>query len=71
MSFDTDYWKDELFLTKMSMACSAIFGLIALIVLIKICRGSRHPFFIKLVILELVGLFLIVLRELSYIVAYS
>ena len=50
-SYDKDYMKDELFLTKISLGASAIFALIALLVLIKICRGSRHPFFVKLVIL--------------------
>ena len=40
-------------------------------VLIKICRGSKHPFFIRIIILELIGLLLIELREGSFLYAVS
>ena len=69
MPADKEYMEDELYLTKISMGFSAVFALISITVLIKICRGSRHPFFIQIIVLELVALLLIILREASYIIA--
>ena len=51
------------------MICSALFAIIVIVVLIKICRGSKHPFFIRIIILELTGLLLIELREGSFLYA--
>lgn len=53
------------------MICSALFAVIVIVVLIKICRGSKHTFFIRIIILELTGLLLIELREGSFLFAVS
>ena len=53
------------------MICSALFAIIVIVVLIKICRGSKHTFFIRIIILELTGLLLIELREGSFLLAVS
>ena len=53
------------------MICSALFAVIVIVVLIKICRGSKHTFFIRIIILELTGLLLIELREGSFLYAVS
>ena len=53
------------------MGCSGLFAIIVIVVLIKICRGSKHTFFIRIIILELIGLLLIELREGSFLIAVS
>ena len=66
-----EYIEEESFLAKLNMVCSGLFALIVVTVLIKICRGSKHPFFIRIIILELVGLVLIELREGSFLIAVN
>ena len=66
-----EYIEEETFLTKLNMVCSGLFALIVVTVLIKICRGSKHPFFIRIIILELIGLVLIELREGSFLIAVN
>ena len=67
---DKEFVEDEILLTKINMGVSALFVIMCIATLIKICRGSRHPFFIKLIVLDLIGLILIELREASYIWAF-
>ena len=65
------YIQEEDFLAKCNMACSGVFIVIVLIVLVKTCRGSKHTFFLRIIAFELTGLFLIECREASFLIAVS
>ena len=64
-----DYIESELFLTWISIITYAIIGLMALVILVKMCMGAKHRFFVSLIILQICGCLLTEMGETSYIVA--
>ena len=68
-AFDKDYFEDEYLLTRINIGVSIVIMLMSITILIKMCCGAKHQFFIGIIVLQLTGCVLVEISETSGIIA--